>query len=106
MTACGSQDSQDPSGIQSIDRLIHEPARLLILKKLAVVASADFVYLATQTQLTQGNLSSHMSRLEAVGYIEIKKEFIDRKPRTLYKLTETGKAAFVKYLEQMRGLLE
>ena len=91
--------------IADIDRLVHEPARLMILAVLYAVESADFVFLMRQTGLTRGNLSSHMSKLEAAGYIEIKKEFVDKIPRTLLRLTDTGRAAFQSYRQDMIQVL-
>jgi len=91
--------------IADVDRLVHEPARLMILAVLYVVESADFVFLMCQTGLTRGNLSSHMSKLEAAGYIEIKKEFVDKIPRTLLRLTDTGRAAFESYRQDMIQVL-
>ena len=92
--------------IEDIDRLIHEPARLLILSNLYVVESADFVYIQNQSGLTRGNLSSHMSKLEDAGYIDVQKEFVDKKPRTLLKLTKAGRRAFENYLDNMQGLFD
>ena len=80
-----------------LDRLIHEPARLQLLTLLLVVDEADFVYLADQTGLTAGNISSHMARLEAAGYVEVDKMFVDRRPRTVYRLTEAGRGAMAAY---------
>ena len=91
--------------IADVDRLVHEPARLMILAVLYVVESADFVFLMRQTGLTRGNLSSHMSKLEAAAYIEIKKEFVDKIPRTLLRLTDTGRAAFESYRQDMIQVL-
>lgn len=88
-----------------IDRVIHEPARLLILAYLWVVESADFLFLMNQTNLTRGNLSSHLSKLEAAGYIEIKKEFVEKIPRTLLRLTEKGRQAFLQYRRNMQQVL-
>jgi DNA-binding MarR family transcriptional regulator len=92
--------------IKNIDRTIHEPARFLIMAHLAVVDSMDFLFLMNQTQLTQGNLSAHLSKLESADYIRIKKEFVNKKPRTLLRITEKGKAAFRAYRERMKELLE
>jgi DNA-binding transcriptional ArsR family regulator len=78
----------DVQPIAEIDRLIHEPARLMIMAVLYAVESADSVFLLRQTGLTRGNLSSHMSRPEAAGYVDIKKEFVDKMPRTLLRLTD------------------
>jgi DNA-binding MarR family transcriptional regulator len=70
--------STDIQPIAGIDRLVHEPARLMILTILYVVESADFLYLMRQTGLTRGNLSSRLSKLEAAEHIDVKKEFMTR----------------------------
>jgi len=101
-TEVGNADLQP---IADIDRLVHEPARLMILAILYVVERADFLYLMRQTGLTRGNLSSHMSKLEAAGYIDIKKEFVDKIPRTLLRLTEKGRDAFETYRQDMIKVL-
>jgi len=80
-----------------IDKLIHEPARLKIMAQLYVVEEVDFIFLMRQTGLTWGNLSSHMSKLEEAEYIEVRKEFLDKKPHTILKLTSKGRDAFKKY---------
>jgi DNA-binding transcriptional ArsR family regulator len=85
------------------DKVIHEPARVVILSLLNAVESADFVFLMNQTGLTQGNLSSHLSKLEAAAYIEIEKTFHKKRPRTIIRISQTGREAFVKYLETMKG---
>lgn len=90
----------------AIDRIIHEPARLMIMSHLAVVESADFLFLMRQTGLTFGNLSSHMSRLEEAGYIRIEKKFVGKKPNTILNLTTRGRNAFQQYREQMRQMLD
>ena len=86
----------------SIDKLIHEPARLNIMTHLYVVESADFLFMMRQTGLTFGNMSAHMSKLEQAGYIEIIKEFIGKKPHTMLKLTIKGRQAFDDYRKQMK----
>ena len=102
-TETGSADIQP---IADIDRLVHEPARLMILAVMYVVESADFLFLMRQTGLTRGNLSSHMSKLEDVGYLAIKKEFVGKTPRTLLRLTEEGREAFQSYRQSMMQVLE
>ena len=92
--------------IADIDRLVHEPARLMILAVLYVVESADFLFLMRQTGLTKGNLSSHLSKLEAAGYVNINKEFVDKIPRTLLRLTDKGREAFQAYRQDMLQVLE
>jgi len=99
-------DKESLQPLSEIDRVIHEPARLLIVAYLSVVESADFLFLMNQTSLTRGNLSSHLSKLEAAGYIEIKKEFVDKIPRTLLRLTEKGREAFQVYQSKMKQVLD
>ncbi len=106
MSSSKNADSEDHQPIAEIDRLIHEPARLMIMVYLYVVESADFLFLMHQTGLTHGNLSSHMSKLEAAGYIEVVKEFVDRKPHTMLQLTDKGRAAFQKYRQSMMQVFD
>ncbi|MBM3325919.1 MAG: transcriptional regulator [Calditrichaeota bacterium] len=91
--------------LYTLDRIIHEPARLLIVTHLAAVESADFVFLLRQTGLTKGNLSAHLRTLEAAGYIEVKKEFVERIPRTLLRLSATGREALKEYRRQMKQII-
>ena len=105
MTA-GKMNDPDTQSVTGIDPIVHEPARLLILACLYVVESADFLFLARQTELTRGNLSSHLTKLENVGYIEVKKEFIDKIPRTLLRLTTTGRTAFKLYRHKIKKMLD
>ncbi|MDX1402497.1 MAG: transcriptional regulator, partial [Kiloniellales bacterium] len=71
-----------------IDKIVHEPARLMLLSILYVIDSADFVFLHNQTGLTRGNFSTHMSKLEGAGYIHVTKEFADRRPMTILQITD------------------
>jgi DNA-binding MarR family transcriptional regulator len=89
-----------------LDRLIHEPARLRLMTLLYVVEEADFVFLSDQTGFTAGNISSHMARLEEASYVEVSKTFVDRRPRTVYRLTPAGRAAFERYRRTLDGLFE
>lgn len=102
--------SPDPenrdNGITGIDRVIHEPARYLIMAYLSVAESADAIFLQRQTGLTWGNLSSHLSKLEAAGYVVVIKDFIDKKPHTMLQMTEEGRKAFSSYRERMKQVLE
>ena len=91
--------------MSGIDRLIHEPARLVLVSSLYVVDEADFVYLANRTGFTSGNISSHMTKLETAGYVGVTKTFVGKRPRTTYKLTETGRHAFKQYRASVEGLL-
>jgi len=100
-------DSQDKSGLKQIvgiDRVIHEPARLLILSYLYVVESADFLFLLRQTNLTKGNLSSHLMKLERAGYVNVEKKFVRKIPRTMLSLTKEGRKAFHEYTRRMKRI--
>jgi len=100
------QTTDSLSEIMNIDRLVHSPARLSILTYLSVVEEGDAVYLLNQTGLTWGNLSANVTRLQEAGYIEVVKEFKDKKPHTLLKLTDKGRKAFQGYQNKMKGLLD
>lgn len=88
-----------------LDRLLHEPARLVIVTLLSGLKEADFLYLLRESSLTKGNLSSHLSRLEEASYIEIEKTFRGKIPLTLVRLTKTGRAAFRVYKKAINRLL-
>lgn len=92
--------------VNDLDPLIHAPARLLIMAVLASVASADFLYLLRETELTKGNLSSHLARLEEAGYVGIEKRFVGKKPHTLCRITEAGRQAFSGYRASMQRIVE
>jgi DNA-binding MarR family transcriptional regulator len=91
--------------IEDIDRTIHAPTRLKIMACLAVVDSADFTFLMRQTGLTRGNLSPNLRKLEEADYVSIHKEFVDRVPRTLIRLTDKGRTALLMYQENMQSVL-
>ena len=96
----------DLRSLIELDRLIHEPARLLIVTILASVASADFLFLQRETGLTKGNLSAHLSKLEEAGYVKIEKTFKGKLPLTVCKLTAAGKKALSQYREQLRNFMD
>jgi DNA-binding MarR family transcriptional regulator len=90
----------------NVDRIIHEPARLIIVAILYAVESADFLYLLRETGLTKGNLSSHLSRLEDANYVDIEKTFHGKVPRTICRLTDSGRAAFDDYRTQLKCAID
>jgi DNA-binding transcriptional ArsR family regulator len=96
---------EDLKDLTEVDRVIHEPARLLIVTLLSAVKQADFLYLQKESGLTKGNLSSHLTKLEQAGYVEIQKTFRGKIPLTLLCLTRQGKAALEGYRKKMKGLL-
>jgi DNA-binding MarR family transcriptional regulator len=89
-----------------LDRLVHEPARLAVMALLFVIESADFTFIMNQTNLTWGNLSAHMSKLEEAGYIEVEKIFKDRRPNTTLRLTPKGREAFDAYARKMKRVFQ
>lgn len=96
----------DLSALNEIDRLIHEPARLMLMSVLYVVESADFTFLMNQTGMTWGNLSAHMSKLEEAGYLQVEKTFKGRRPYTILRLTPEGREALRGYRRKMRQVLD
>jgi DNA-binding MarR family transcriptional regulator len=87
-----------------LDRLIHEPARLAIMTVLSSVKAADFVFLARTTGLTNGNLSSHLTKLEDAGLITIEKRFVHKRPNTNVELTPEGKTRVATHWNQLERL--
>ena len=88
-----------------LDRLIHEPARLLIVALLAGVKEADFLWVQRESGLTKGNVSGHLSKLEEAGYVEVEKTYRGKIPLTVLRLTKQGRSAFEGYRKRMNGLL-
>lgn len=98
--------SEDLRRVTELDRLIHEPARLLIVTILSTVESADFLFLQRETGLTRGNLSAHLSKLEDAGYVKIQKTFRGKLPLTVCKLTAAGAKAVTQYRQQLQSFME
>ena len=91
--------------LAEIDRIIHEPARLMIAALLSAVEEADFQYLHQTTGLTKGNLSVHLSRLEEAGYVAIEKTFRKKYPLTLCRLTARGREVLDNYRKVIKAAL-
>lgn len=91
--------------ITQLDPTIHSPIRLAILSILISVEFADFSYLKKATDTTDGNLSTHLSKLEQKGLIRIKKSFKKKKPLTTCSITEKGKKAFSDYLKSLEEVI-
>jgi DNA-binding transcriptional ArsR family regulator len=97
---------EDLRSLTELDRLVHEPARLLIVTILASVASADFLFLQRETGLTKGNLSAHLSKLEEARYVRIEKTFKGKLPLTVCKLTAAGQKALTQYRQQLQDFMD
>ncbi len=102
----GRGDAQTGHPLADIDQVLHAPARLMIATHLYVVDAADAVFLRNMTDLTWGNLSSHLRKLEEAGYVVIEKSFKGRKPWTTIALTDKGRAALHGYRAAMLRSLE
>ena len=92
--------------ILELDPLVHAPVRLAVLSVLAGVEDADFVFLRESIGTTDGNLSTHLARLEEAGYVRIRKTFVGKKPHTTCGITRKGRKAFVTYLEQLERIVQ
>ena len=92
--------------ISNLDRVIHEPGRLMIFALLGAVKECDFLHLLHETEMNKGNLSSHLARLEEAGYVEIEKTYRGKVPRTLLRLTRAGRAAFDQYLKGLKAAIK
>jgi DNA-binding MarR family transcriptional regulator len=88
-----------------VDRLLHEPARLLIASILYNVEKVDFIFLLNETGLTKGNLSAHLAKLEAARYVFIEKTYRGKIPQTLISLTQDGREAFESYRAQLERIV-
>ena len=89
-----------------LDRLLHEPARLVIATLLYAVDSADFLFLLRESGLSKGNLSSHLAKLEAAGHVAIEKTFRGKIPLTICRLTDGGREALRRYREQLKRVVD
>lgn len=92
--------------LANLDRRVHDPGRLAILTALSACERADFLFLLRITGLTKGNLSSHLSKLEEAGLVEIEKRFVGKKTQTLARLSDAGREAIDGYWREMEELRE
>ena len=98
--------SENLRSLSELDRLLHEPARMMITTILFSTEEADFLYLLNATGLTRGNLSTHLARLEEAGYVEIEKTYKGKLPLTVCRLTAAGQKAFKAYRRQLQDLVQ
>lgn len=98
--------SLDLRSLAEVDRLLHEPARLMITTILYAAETADFLFLLHETGLTKGNLSAHLAKLEEAGYVHIEKTYRGKVPQTLLSLTPAGRTAFESYRRQLKEIVE
>jgi len=91
---------------KQLDDIIHSRIRLAVISVLITVKEADFNFLKAQVKATDGNLSVHLKKLEDAEYINIKKEFVGKKPVTTCSLSKKGKIAFQKYIERLESFIK
>lgn len=91
---------------QKLDEVIHSRIRLAVMAILGSVDDAEFTYLRDKVNATDGNLGTHLRKLEDAGYVAVKKSFVDRKPVSRYRLTATGREAFRRYVDRMEAMLK
>jgi DNA-binding MarR family transcriptional regulator len=91
--------------IGRIDEVIHGRLRLGVMAYLANAEVADFNELKDVLEVTQGNLSVQLRKLEDAAYVQIEKGYLGRRPRTQVRITPTGRAAFAAYLEELGKLI-
>ena len=97
--------SRDLTEVLQLDRLIHEPARLLIMSILAGAESVEFGFVEQLSGLSKGNLSSHLAKLEAAGLVEIIKSFRGKKPLTTLRITPGGRQALAEYRQRLASVV-
>jgi DNA-binding MarR family transcriptional regulator len=100
-----SREERAPITPQELDPIIHERVRLSIMSTLAARRQVDYLELRSLLALTDGNLAGHLRVLERAGYVDFEKSFVERKPRTTYRLTGPGRRAFQKHIEALAALL-
>ena len=95
-----------PIDFNGLDTAVHGPIRLGTMTALHIDRELDFTTLKKRLQVTDGSLGIHLQKLGEIGYIRSKKAFVNRRPKTTYRLTIKGKKALAEYLESMRKLLD
>lgn len=91
--------------LPELNPVIHGKLRLALLSLLATVEEAEFTWLRARTGSTDGNLGAQLLKLEEAGYVSVEKKFVQRKPQTLYRMTESGRQALTEYVQAIKQLL-
>jgi DNA-binding MarR family transcriptional regulator len=92
--------------VEGLDPVLHERGRLAIVSVLAAAGNLTFTELRSTLEMTDGNLSVHLQKLEDRGYVAIDKHFVGRRPQTTCRLTKTGRQAFTRYLDHLQVIVE
>ena len=97
--------SEPATDLPELNPIIHGKLRLALLSLLSTVEEADFTWLRTKTNSTDGNLGAQLLKLEEAGYVSMEKKFVARKPQTIYRMTESGRKALTEYVRALKQLL-
>jgi DNA-binding HxlR family transcriptional regulator len=91
--------------LPELNPVVHGKLRLALLSLLSGVEEAEFTWLRQRTGATDGNLGAQLAKLEEAGYVSVKKRFVQRKPQSLYRMTEAGRQALAEYVRALKQLL-
>ncbi|HUB50983.1 MAG TPA: transcriptional regulator [Terracidiphilus sp.] len=91
--------------LPELNPVIHGKLRLALLSLLAGVEEAEFTWLRAQTGSTDGNLGAQLMKLEEAGYVAVEKKFVQRKPQSIYRMTNAGRDALQEYVQALKQLL-
>jgi DNA-binding HxlR family transcriptional regulator len=91
--------------LPELNPVVHGTLRLALLSLLAGVEQAEFTWLREKTGSTDGNLGAQLLKLEEAGYVAVEKKFVQRKPQTIYRMTEPGRSALSDYVQALKQLL-
>lgn len=97
---------KDKFDYRELNKIIHSPVRLGIMTALVSAAEIDFTFLKEKLDLSDGNLSANMTKLEEAGYVTIRKFFKEKKPKTVYRITDKGRKAFKNYVENLEKIIQ
>jgi len=98
-------EPQSGPDLPDLNPVIHGKLRLALLSLLVGVEEAEFTWLRAKTGSSDGNLGAQMLKLEEAGYVAVEKKFVQRKPQTLYRITDQGRAALAEYVQALKQLL-
>lgn len=94
------------SNVNNLNDLIHPKVRLGIMSLLMIYEECDFPFLKESLAVTDGNLGSHLKKLEEAGYVQITKTFVNKKPKTIVSITNLGMNAYNEYLNVIEAILK
>ena len=91
--------------LPELNPVIHGKLRLALLSLLSGIEEAEFTWLRLKTGSTDGNLGAQLAKLEEAGYVAVDKQFVQRKPQTIYRMTDAGRIALTEYVQALKQLL-